>query len=71
MIAKMDELKPAPVNKPGVFYLLPMIAKMDALPQKVLLIPIVTIQRKVIAKEDSIALGNSCALVSCPKGARP
>lgn len=44
MIAKMDESKPTPVNKPGVFYLLPMIAKMDALPQKVLLIPIVTIR---------------------------
>jgi hypothetical protein len=44
VIAKMDESKPAPVNKPGAFYLLPLIAKMDASPQKVLLIPIVTIR---------------------------
>ena len=58
VIAKMDESKPAPVNKPGAFYLLPLIAKMDASPQKVLLIPLATI-KEVIAKEDSIALGNS------------
>ncbi len=41
VIAKMDASKSAPVNKPGAFYLLPLIAKMDASPQKVLLIPIV------------------------------
>jgi len=40
MIAKMDEFKPAPPKEPGAFYLLPLIAKMDASPQKVLLIPI-------------------------------
>jgi hypothetical protein len=45
MIAKMDESKPALVNKPGTFYLLPVIAKMDASPQKVLLIPIATIRQ--------------------------
>jgi hypothetical protein len=42
VIAKMDESKPAPVNKPGAFYLLPLIAKMDSSPQKVLLIPLVS-----------------------------
>ena len=40
MIAKMDEFKPAPFKDPRAFYLLPVIAKMDASPQKVLLIPI-------------------------------
>ena len=44
VIAKMDESKPASVIKPGAFYLLPVIAKMDASPQKVLLIPIVRIR---------------------------
>ena len=44
VIAKMDESEPAPVNKPGAFYLLPLIAKMDASPQKVLLIPIVAMR---------------------------
>jgi hypothetical protein len=58
VIAKMDELKPAPVNNPGPFYLLPLIAKMDALPQKVLIIPMGYSLQEVIAKEDSIALRN-------------
>jgi hypothetical protein len=40
VIAKMDTLKPAPLNKPGAFYLLPLIAKMDASSQKAILIPI-------------------------------
>jgi hypothetical protein len=39
VIAKMDELKPAPLKDPGAFFLLPLIAKMDASPQKVILIP--------------------------------
>lgn len=39
MIAKMDAFKLAPVKDPAVFYLLPVVAKMDASPQKVLLIP--------------------------------
>lgn len=40
MIAKMDAFKPAPFKDPCAFYLLPLIAKMDASPQKILLIPI-------------------------------
>ena len=55
MIAKMDEFKPAPIKDPGPFYLLPLIAKMDASAQKVLLIPMGYNPLKVIAKEDSIA----------------
>jgi len=55
MIATMDEFKPAPIKDPGAFYLLPLIAKMDASAQKVFLIPIGYDQSKVIAKEDSIA----------------
>jgi hypothetical protein len=39
VIAKMDEFKPAPAKDPGAFYLLPLIAKMDASPQKIILIP--------------------------------
>jgi len=39
MIAKMDAFKPAPFKGPRAFYLLPVIAKMDASTQKVLLIP--------------------------------
>lgn len=53
LIAKMDELKPAPINKAGVFYVLPLVAKMDASAQKVVLIPIDR-GRSVIAKEDAI-----------------
>ncbi len=55
VIAKMDALEPAPVNKPGAFYLLPLIAKMDASAQKVLIIPMGYDPQSVIAKEDSIA----------------
>jgi hypothetical protein len=55
MIAKMDEFKPAPIKDPGVFYLLPLIAKMDASIQKVFLIPMTYNPLRVIAKEDSIA----------------
>ncbi len=55
VIAKMDALESAPFNKPGAFYLLPLIAKMDASAQKVILIPIAYNHLKVIAKEDSIA----------------
>lgn len=40
MIAKMDAFKPTALKDPMAFYLLPMIAKMDASPQKVFLIPI-------------------------------
>jgi hypothetical protein len=39
LIARMDALKPAPIKAPGAFYLIPMIAKMDASAQKVILIP--------------------------------
>jgi hypothetical protein len=38
-IAKMDALRPAPVLDPASYYLLPMIAKMDASIQKVIIIP--------------------------------
>jgi len=55
VIAKMDALESAPRNKPGVFYLLPLIAKMDASAQKVLIVPMGYHPLKVIAKEDSIA----------------
>jgi hypothetical protein len=55
VIAKMDALKPAQLIKPGAFYLLPLIAKMDASVQKVILIPIAYNPSWVIAKEDSIA----------------
>ena len=55
VIAKMDELKPAPVDRPGAFLLFPLIAKMDASPQKVLIIPTRYGPPDVIAKEDSIA----------------
>jgi len=51
----MDALKPAQLNKPGAFYLLPLIAKMDASAQKVILIPMAYNPLRVIAKEDSIA----------------
>lgn len=38
-IAKMDAFEPAPHAHPAIYYLLPLIAKMDASPQKVLIIP--------------------------------
>lgn len=38
-IAKMDAFQPAPHGAPGLYYVLPVIAKMDASPQKVLIIP--------------------------------
>jgi hypothetical protein len=57
-IAKMDEFKPAPIKNPGPFYLLPLIAKMDASVQKVFLIPMSYDGLNVIAKEDSIASHN-------------
>jgi hypothetical protein len=56
VIAKMDELKPAPGNESGAVFLLPLIAKMDASVSKFLFIPIIYGQAAVIAKEDSIAL---------------
>jgi hypothetical protein len=40
VIAKMDAFKAAQTQHPAVFYLLPLIAKMDALAQKVIIIPI-------------------------------
>jgi len=40
VIAKMDAFKAAQTQHPAVFYLLPLIAKMDALAQKVVIIPI-------------------------------
>jgi len=39
-LAKMDALKPAPGFILGQFYLLPVLAKMDASAQKVILIPV-------------------------------
>lgn len=38
-IAKMDASHPAPVIYPALYYVLPVIAKMDALTQKVIIIP--------------------------------
>jgi len=55
VIAKMDEFKPAPIKEAGVFYLLPLIAKMDAIAQKILVIPMAYNPLVAIAKEDSIA----------------
>jgi hypothetical protein len=39
LLAKMDALKPASIKAPGAYYLIPMLAKMDASVQKVVLIP--------------------------------
>ena len=38
-IAKMDAFRPAPALDPALYYLLPVIAKMDSLTQKVIIIP--------------------------------
>jgi len=35
----MDAFHPAPVLHPALYYVLPVIAKMDALTQKVIIIP--------------------------------
>ena len=54
-LAKMDASTPVSLVKPGGYYLVPEgrdLAKMDALKQKILLIPI---GYKDLAKEDSIA----------------
>jgi hypothetical protein len=40
MIAKMDALSPFLHGITGTYYLVPEVAKMDALTQKVLLIPV-------------------------------
>ena len=40
VIATMDAFKAAQTRHPAVFYLLPLIATMDALAQKVIIIPI-------------------------------
>lgn len=58
-IAKMDALKPAPLNTPGAFYLIPVIAKMDASVQKIIVIPMRYVGQGLIAKDDSIAFGNN------------
>lgn len=39
LIATMDTFQTAPVNEPGAYYLIPVIAKMDASTQKVFIIP--------------------------------
>lgn len=39
-VATMDALRPAPSLDPALYYLLPVIAKMDASIQKVLMIPV-------------------------------
>ncbi len=39
VIAKMDAFESSPSGRPGLFYLLPVIAKMDALTQKFIIIP--------------------------------
>lgn len=40
MIAKMDAFHPAPALGPAVYYLVPVIAKMDASTTKVIMIPV-------------------------------
>lgn len=57
-VAKMDASKPAPITRPGTFYLVPLIAKMDASAQKIVIIPLDT-SMALIAKEDSIASGGA------------
>ncbi len=54
VIAKMDTLELDSVQKPRVFYLVPLIATMDASAQKVLLFSMRYERDNLIAKEDSI-----------------
>jgi hypothetical protein len=49
-LAKMDALKSAPVKESGQFYLLPVLAKMDASTQKVILIPVTCKGRRCLQK---------------------
>jgi hypothetical protein len=49
-LAKMDAFKTAPVKESGHYYLLPVLARMDALAQKVILIPISYARRKCLQK---------------------
>lgn len=56
-LAKMDASMPVSPVKPGGYYLIPQgrdLAKMDALKQKILLIPMLY---KDLAKKDAIAFG--------------
>lgn len=39
-VATMDAFRPAPILDPALYYLFPVIAKMDASTQKVLIIPV-------------------------------
>jgi len=59
VIATMDTLELDPARKPQVFYLLPLVATMDASAQKVLLFSMRYGGDNLIAKEDSIDLGGS------------
>jgi hypothetical protein len=50
LLAKMDAFKTAPVKESGHYYLLPVLAKMDASAQKVILIPISCARRGCLQK---------------------
>jgi len=52
----MDALKPFSFIKPGTYFLAPDLAKMDALAQKVFLIPDTSTDSALLAKKDSIDL---------------
>ena len=53
-LAKMDVLMPYSFVKPGSYLLVPDLAKMDAFPQKIFLIPDTSTDWANLAKKDSI-----------------
>jgi hypothetical protein len=53
-LAKMDALRPLSYVKPGSYFLVPDLAKMDALAQKIFIIPDTSRDWAYLAKKDSI-----------------
>lgn len=61
-LAKMDTLKPYPFVKPGGYFLIPDLAKMDAFAQKIFIIPATSTDWPLLAKKDSIDFKGSSLL---------
>lgn len=61
-LAKMDALRPHSFVKPGSYFLVPDLAKMDTSAQKIFIIPATSTDWSFLAKKDSIDFKSSVLL---------
>ena len=70
-LAKMDALRTQNNRNPDTYYLVPYLAKMDSIPQKILLIPACSAHIADACKRGLDGLAGSFSVGLCQKGGAP